>query len=394
MLRKGLTKREILNILKQKLAKDQSYESGFILGSMCTEPLNFGKEIYKKYISKNLGDPGLFQGSAEIENDLIKEIGVLFGGSNIVGAITSGGSEANLIAMHIAKKLKQDIKSPEFIVPKSAHMSFDKGQELMSGGVKLIKANLTEEYKLDLNHLESLINENTCGVVGIAGTTSLGVVDPIKEIGKIIEQKDIFFHVDAAFGGFVLPFLKELNYNVPPWDFNVKEVDSITADPHKMGLGIIPTGGFFLRDGKILSDLGFEIPYLAGGNFKHFNLIGTRPGAQVIAFWATLKFLGFEGYSKIIKECMLKTEFLAQQISEIKGIKLAAKPEMNIVGITTENGDNICDIDEELRKRKWMLGKFMDLNLIRIVVMPHVTKKHLELFISDLEDVLKKLKFN
>jgi len=392
MLREGLKKSEIIRILEKKLSQDYSYESGYILGSMCSEPIDFGKEIYVKYISKNLGDPGLFQGTADLENELISEIGEYFGGENIIGSITTGGTEANIMAMRIAKKLRPDIESPEFIVPRSAHASFDKGEDLMFGGIKLRKANLDKNYKLDLHHFESLINNNTCGVLGIAGTTSLGVVDPIEEIGRIIEGKEIFFHVDAAFGGFVLPFLKELNYRVPNWDFKVQQVNSITADPHKMGLGPIPTGGFFLRDPSILNKTGFDIPYLAGGNFKHFHFVGTRSGGQVIAFWAILKYLGIEGFAKIVNKCMDNTKYLVKLISKIDGIKLAADPEMNIVGITTESGDSIFELDEELRRKKWMLGKFIEFNLIRVVIMPHITKTHLLNFAKDLEDIVKKVK--
>ena len=209
---------------------------------------------------------------------------------------------------------------------------------------------------------------------------------------KLLKEERFFFHVDAAFGGFVLPFLKELNYKVPPWDFNVKQVSSITADPHKMGLGLIPTGGFFLRDPSILNKIGFEIPYLAGGNFKHFHIVGTRPGGQVIAFWAILKYLGIGGFTKIVKQCMDNTEYLVKLISEIEGIKLAADPEINIVGITTESGECISELNDELRKRKWMLGKFIEFNLIRVVIMPHITKTHLLKFAKDLEDSVKKLK--
>lgn len=392
MLREGLKKSEIIRLLEKKLSQDYSYESGYILGSMCSEPIDFGKEIYLKYISKNLGDPGLFQSTANLENELISEIGVLFGGKNITGSITTGGTEANIMAMRIAKKLRPDIENPEFIVPRSAHASFDKGEDLMFGGIKLRKANLDKKYKLDLNHFETLINKNTCGVLGIAGTTSLGFVDPIEEIGKMIEGKEVFFHVDAAFGGFILPFLRELNYKVTPWDFSVKQVNSITADPHKMGLGPIPAGGFFLRDPSILNKTGFDIPYLAGGNFKHLNIVGTRPGGQIIAFWAILKSLGIEGFAKIVKKCMDNTKYLVKLISKIDGIKLAADPEMNIVGITTESGESIYDLDKELRKRKWMLGKFIEFNLIRVVIMPHITKTHLLNFTKDLEDIVKKVK--
>ncbi|MFX1378517.1 MAG: tyrosine decarboxylase MfnA [Promethearchaeota archaeon] len=389
MQEKGLEKQEILRILEKKLEKDCSYKDGSILGSMCTEPFEFGVEIYMKYVSKNLGDPGLFLGTTILEEELVSEIAELYNGMNVTGTFTTGGSEANLIAMRIAKKLRPEISNPEVVVPQSAHISFDKAADLL--GIKLRKAKLLNNFELDLDHYESLINKNTCGVVGIAGTTSLGLIDPIEDIGHIIEDKNIFFHIDAAFGGFVLPFLKELNYKIPAWDFSVKGVDSITADPHKMGLGIIPSGGFFLRDSSILQNLGFEIPYLAGGNFKHLHIVGTRSGGTVIAFWVILKSLGKAGFKKITRKCMENTEFLSNRISEIKGLKLAANPVMNVVGITTESGESICQIDEELRKRNWMVGKFKEFNLIRVVIMPHVQKAHLQNFTEDLEKIIRKL---
>ncbi len=389
MLKEGLEKQEILKLLEKKLEKDLSYDSGLILGSMCTEPLDFAKEIYIKYISKNLGDPGLFLGTAALEDELVLEIGELFGNKDIIGTFTTGGSESNLIAMRIAKKLRPEIKNPEVVVSASAHISFDKAADML--GIKLRKVQLRDNFELDLNHFESLINKNTCGVVGIAGTTSLGLIDPIEDMGKIIEGENIFYHIDAAFGGFVLPFLKILNYKIPPWDFSVKAVSSITADPHKMGLGVIPSGGFFVKDASILQKIGFEIPYLAGGNFKHFHMVGTRPGGPIIAFWVILRALGINGFVEIVKKCMDNTKYLVKRISEINGIKLAANPVMNVVGITTENGESICEIDELLRNNKWMLGKFVDFNLIRVVLMPHVKREHLSNFTSDLEKIVKKL---
>jgi len=89
---------------------------------------------------------------------------------------------------------------------------------------------------------------------------------------------------------------------------------------------------------------------------------------------------------------MDNTKYLVKLISKIDGIKLAADPEMNIVGITTESGDSIFELDEELRRKKWMLGKFIEFNLIRVVIMPHITKTHLLNFAKDLEDIVKKVK--
>ncbi len=386
MLKKGISKKEIINILEKKLSDDFEYDSGSILGSMCTNAFDFGKEIYYKYLNKNLGDPGLFPGTAELEKELVSEIGALFKGKDIIGSFTTGGSESNLIAVRIAKKLRPDIKNPEIVLPITAHISFDKAADLMN--IRLRKARLNKNFQLDLEHFESLINENTCGVIGIAGTTSLGLVDPIEAIGDLIKDKNIFFHVDAAFGGFVLPFLDDLGYSYPKWDFSVNEVDSITADPHKMGMGIIPSGGIFIRNEKILQRTGFEIPYLAGGNFKHLHIVGTRTGGTVIGFWAILKNLGRNGFINIVKTCMENTQYLVDKIDEVEGMKIVVNPVMNVVGMTPEKGYNLCEIDQKLKNLNWMLGKFDDFNLIRAVIMPHVKRPHITKFIEDLKLVL------
>jgi len=359
------------------------------MGSMCTEPLKFATEIYTKYITKNLGDPGLFPGTMELENEIIQEMGGLFGCRNVLGTITTGGTESNIIAMRIARNLFKNKKNPEFIVPASAHISFDKGAELLK--IALKKAKLKKDFSLDLNHLSSLISENTIGLVGVAGTTSLGLIDPIDKLANISEENNLFLHVDAAFGGFVLPFLKELGYKIPSWDFSIKNVLSITADPHKMGLVPIPSGGFLIKPSSFYEEFGYEIPYLAGGGFKHFNIIGTRIGASAIAFWALWNYLGREGYKNIVKECMETTFYFMKRIDEISGIKVVVKPIMNIIGITTENGENIKIIDKELRKKKWKLGLFNNLKILRAVIMPHVKKEHIDKFCIDLELITKKL---
>ena len=246
----------------------------------------------------------------------------------------------------------------------------------------------------DPDEFASSINKNTISLIGIAGTTSLGLVEPIPEIAKLAEPEHIFMHVDAAFGGFVLPFIEELGYNRPKYDFRVPAVDSLTADPHKMGLGVIPSGGFLTREKFVTDESGFSIPYLAGGDFRHLTLTGTRPGGSVIAFWALMKHLGREGFRNIVKECWENTLYLEKRINEIDGIINVCKPEINIIGFrSSENITNsICIIDENLRKLGWALGVFENLNLARIVVMPHIKRYHLEEFARDLEKVVKKIR--
>lgn len=391
MLDEGLSKEKILKTLDDRLSVDMEYESGKILGSMCTSPHEFALKVFEKYACKNLGDPGLFPGTLKLEGDLISEIGTLLGGSKITGSIVSGGSEANLIAVRIARKMAENIKKPELVCSANAHMSFYKAAEIM--GIKIRAAKLTEDYLPDMEHYRSLVNENTIGLVGIAGTTALGLVEPIDEMAEIAEEKNLFLHVDAAFGGFSLPFMEQLGFQYCPYDFRVEKVDSITADPHKMGMGVIPGGGLLIREDSLIEKYGFSIPYLAGGGFKHLTVTGTRSGASAIAFWALMQYLGNSGFCEIVKRCWENTQYLVGRINEINGIEVAVPPKINIIGIkpSVDLKNSICKVDDNLREMGWALGVFKKLNLARIVCMPHIHRSHAEALADDLEKITEKL---
>ncbi len=389
MRKVGLDKEKLQILLDKKISNDCNFKSGYILGSMCTEPFKFTREIYARYLHVNIGDKGISPRTARIEKELISEIAKLFHGRNIVGNFTSGGTEGNIIAIRIARKCKASVKKPQIIVSEAAHLSFEKFADLL--GIKIIKAKLTPDFVIDIEDVKNKINKNTIGLVGIAGTTGLGLIDPILELGEIAKENNLFLHVDAAFGGFILPFMQELGYSIPKWDFSVNGVNSITADPHKMGKGIIPAGTFLIREDVRLKELLFQIPYLAGGAFHHFNLTGTRPGAPILSFWATCNYLGMDGYKSLVQECLNNTEYLKKRIAEIKGVKLKTEPQLNVLGLTMEDNSNISILHEELKKKSWKLGEFNKLNFLRIVCMPHVKKEHLEHFCKDLEYVLKRI---
>ena len=367
------------------------YSSGKILGSMCTKPLQFANKIYAAYLDKNLGDPGLWLGTWSMEREVISMIGNLLHSDEAVGYLVTGGTEANLIAVRTARNHANYFKNDnEIVVPSSAHASFDKAADLMR--LNIIKCPLNEEYSVDIEAVKEAISPRTIAIVGIAGSTSLGTVDDIKALSDLAIDHNIYLHVDSAFGGFVLPFLKEHGYDVPDYDFVHEGVKSITIDPHKMGLGPIPAGGIIFRDKDVVGKSYFEIPYLAGGHFRQATIVGTRSGASVIATWAIIKYLGRKGYSAIVKKCMQLTEYFAEQLSYIDGISVVRKPMMNVVGFTSDKY-NIRKIDKELRRKGWALGYFntKPLPLLRAVMMPHIKKCHVNNFLHDLEKITKKL---
>jgi tyrosine decarboxylase/aspartate 1-decarboxylase len=202
-------------------------------------------------------------------------------------------------------------------------------------------------------------------------------------------DNNLYFHVDAAFGGFVLPFLKTLGEEVPVFDFEAPGVCSMTVDPHKMGMAPIPAGGILFRNKKIRELISWKISYLAGGEARHASIAGTRSGASVISVWSLLKHLGKDGYKRIVKRCMRLTWKLADEIEDIEGLEIMAKPTMNIVGLTSNTLD-VKRVAEELRRKGWAIALFP--KHIRIVIMPYVLEKHVNKFLADLKNIAHELR--
>ena len=381
----GLPQNAIINQLETKLQKDLTYSSGKILCSMCTSPHSFAKQIYQKYLEKNLGDPSLFLASAELEQETVSMLGSLLSNPKASGSIVSGGTEANILALWAARNLAKK-EHGEVIVPVSAHYSFDKAADLLN--LKLLKVKLNNNFQMDVKAAEKAITQKTVAIVGVAGTTGLGVVDPIRELSEVALAHDLYLHVDAAFGGFILPFFKELGYTPLDFDFSLPNVCSITVDPHKMGLAPIPAGGILFKDATISEAISTKIPYLSGIEAEHSTVMGTRSGASAVAVWALLKHLGRTGYQAVVEHCLGLTWKFVEGIQHIDGVDLVTKPTLNLVGIKSDTVD-VYLVFQELKKRGWAVSLFS--NYIRIVMMPHTNDRHIKLFLEDLKKILAEL---
>jgi tyrosine decarboxylase/aspartate 1-decarboxylase len=192
--------------------------------------------------------------------------------------------------------------------------------------------------------------------------------------------------VDAAFGGFVIPFLKDLGHDMPKFDFAVENVDSISTDPHKMGLATIPSGVLLLRSEEYLKKIAVSSPYLT--NPRQASLSGTRCSAGAVSAWAAMKFLGREGYKKVVQECMDNTNYFVKRVYEL-GLTMAMEPKMNILCIKMKDADSVYS---DLLNKGWKTSVTRSPKCLRIVVMPHVTKEVIDEFIPDLEKVSRDVK--
>lgn len=381
---KPIDKDIILNELLEFHKLDYDYADGRILGSMCTEAHPFAKEVFCKFLDTNLGDPGLFKGTQQIEKEVIKSIGEFLSIDEPYGHVVTGGTEANLMAIRAARNHARKYKGivdGEIIIPASAHFSFKKAADMLN--LNIVEAALDDNYKIDVDSVRNLISDKTVAIVAIAGTTELGLIDPIEEISKIAFENNIYFHVDAAFGGFSIPFLRNLGYDLPVFDFSLPGVCSITVDPHKMGLAPIPAGGILFRKEEYLQVMAVDSPYLTVKTQS--TIVGTRLGASSAATYAVMKYFGKEGYSKLANEMMENTKFLKEGLEEL-GYDLVCEPELNIVAFNHPDVETNV-VAQKLEDLGWKVSVAKCPVAIRIVLMNHIKKNHLKKILEDLKEI-------
>ncbi|MGA1872205.1 MAG: tyrosine decarboxylase MfnA [Thermoplasmatota archaeon] len=379
MEKKGLSRSEVEALLAAYDEMNISFGSGRIFGSMCTLPHPYAKDVHSRFQESNLGNPGLYPGTSEMEREVISMLGSLLNLPSPSGHVLSGGTEANITAMYAAKKKTNGRK---VVFPRSAHFSILKSIKLLD--MEPVPIGLDADYRMDLGELEDGISGDVAMVIGVAGTTELGAVDPIDHIAGLSEG--IHLHVDSAFGGFVLPFLEEMGMTdsrVRPWDFRVNGVSSISTDPHKMGLSTIPAGCLLFREENPLRNLAVGSPYLTSP--KAYTLAGTRDSGAVASAFALMKLLGREGYCKLVSKCIDNTRYL-QDILDRIGLSPVMDPVMNILAVHHPDPGRI---QREMASRGFYLSKVCDPPALRFVVMPHVTVDSIDSMVSVLGSVLR-----
>lgn len=380
-----MDKEDILKKLSEIHKLDYDYADGRILGSMCTQAHPFAKEVYCKFLDSNLGDPGLFKGTKYLEDEVVKSIGSLLSLDEAYGNLVTGGTEANIMAVRAARNHARKYKSivdGEIIIPSSAHFSFKKAADMLN--LKIVEANLDENYKMDIESVKELISDKTVAIVAIAGTTELGLIDPIEKISKIAHENNIYFHVDAAFGGFSIPFLKEAGYDLPDFDFSLQGVCSITVDPHKMGLAPIPAGGIIFRKEEYLQVMAVDSPYLTVKTQS--TIVGTRLGAASAATYAIINYFGKKGYSQMAQELMENTYYLKDGLQEI-GYEIVCEPELNLLAFNHPNIET-HEFAEKLEKLGWKVSVAKcPTEAIRVVLMNHIKRIHLKELLEDLKEI-------
>ena len=371
---RGRGEAEVLAALRAARARDAPFGSGRVLGSMCTAPHPVAEEAYRLFLETNLGDPHLCAGAKELEDRALAKLAALYHAPpGARGVFVTGGSEANFTALLVASRKRQ---GREVVLPESAHFSFDKATSYL--GLRANVARLDHEGRMDVDDVQERIGRQTTCVVALAGSTELGVVDPIPDRARLCRDEGVPLHVDAAFGGFVIPFAKRLGRALPDFDLALDGVTTLAVDPHKMGMAPIPTGVLFARDGRDFDPLSVSSPYVSVE--RQPTLQGTRPGAAPAATWAVMERLGMEGYERVVAECFRVRDHLVKGL-EAAGFPPVQAPTLNVVAFRVRDP---VEARRALREKGFLLSLAPLSGGLKVVVMPHVTIQAVDDFLQAL----------
>ncbi|KAL6186307.1 hypothetical protein ACLB2K_042427 [Fragaria x ananassa] len=394
----------VLDRMKEEKRKDVAWQgkcSGtvYIGGSEFEGHFSLINEACSMFAHTNPLHMDVFQSVVRFEAEVVAMTAAMLGsktkssGGQICGNMTSGGTESILLAMKTSRdymKARKGIKKPEMIIPESAHSAYDKAAQYFN--IKLWRVPVDKEFQADVKAIRKFINRNTILIVGSAPGFPHGIVDPIEELGQIASTFDICLHVDLCLGGFVLPFAQKLGYPIPPFDFSVKGVTSISADVHKYGLAPKGTSIVLYRNHDIRKHQFVAVTEWSGGLYVSPTMAGSRPGGLIAGAWAAMMALGEEGYLENTRAIVEVSKKLQKGLEDIPELFIIGRPDMTVVAF----GSNVVDIFEVndiMSSKGWHLNALQRPNSIHIcMTLQHVPI--LDDFLRDLRESVKTVKEN
>jgi glutamate/tyrosine decarboxylase-like PLP-dependent enzyme len=275
------------------------------------------------------------------------------------GFLTSGGTESILCAVLAARergRAERGIAAPQMVVAESAHAAFHKAAHLF--GVNLIKTPVRADWRADVEAMAAAVRPDTVLLVGSAPQYPQGVVDDIPAIAALAESAGANCHVDACMGGFVLPFAERLARAVPPWDFRVAGVTSISADIHKLGYAPKGVSVILHRNKALRAYQTFVTEDWLGGLYASPNLQGTRPGMPMAAAWAVIQTLGMEGYLELTRATLRAADRMRAGIAATPGLRVLGDGAYHIVAMAadpaSETALDVFALGDAMLARGWL----------------------------------------
>jgi len=355
---KGLSREEVLNTLKSFKSGDVKWHEGQLFGLIYEagpEVEALAKEASALFLIENGLSPMAFPSLVKMETEVVSNVISLSGGDDeAVGSFTSGGTESIFMALKAARDWARhtypQIEAPEMVVPVTAHPAWNKAAHYLD--IKISMTPVKDDLRADVAAMQNAITKNTIILGGTAVTYPHGMVDPVEEIGALAEKKNLWLHVDACLGGLMLPFLKRLGHEIPPYDFSVPGVTSISADIHKYAYTPKGVSTVMYRNRDFRKFQIFAYADWPGGVYATPCLAGARPGGTTAAAWAVMHYLGAEGFMALAQKARAATEKLIEGINAIAQLYVLGDPDATVFAFGSDE-INIYELSARMAGVGW-----------------------------------------
>ncbi len=311
------------------------------------------KEAYALFMSENGLGPMAFPSLKRMEAEVVDfGLALLHAPDGASGVITSGGTDSITMAMKAARdyaRKEKHVAGPlNIVLPRSAHPAFDKAAAVME--IEVRRTPLID-YLADPTAMGAAADASTIMIVGSAPCFPYGLIDPIGALSDLAVAWDLWLHVDACVGGYIAPFVRMNGADLPPFDFGLPGVRSMSADLHKYGYCAKGASTVFFRSAHLQSFMIFDMNDWPGGRMVTPTLAGTRPGGAISAAWAVMNFLGVTGY-RAKQGLVTDTRRRIEAGVRAQGFTVLGEPQLGIVAFSHPEVNNFA-VWGKLHERGW-----------------------------------------
>lgn len=397
----GIAEQSILDELDQMddAISHTEWKGGRVSGAVYhggDELIHLQSEAFEKYCVANQLHPDVFPAVRKMESEVVAMTLAMFNAPKDTGCGTtsSGGTESLLLACLSAKMYAyhhRGTTKPEMIIPITAHAGFDKASYYF--GIKLHHVKVDPvTYKVDLKEVKKFINRNTILLVGSAPNFPHGIVDDIEGLGKLAQHHNIPLHVDCCLGSFIVAFMEKAGFDdLPPFDFRVPGVTSISCDTHKYGFAPKGSSVIMYRNSDLRKHQYYVSTGWTGGLYGSPTLAGSRPGALVVGCWATMIRMGEKGYTESCKDIVTASRDLKRRIqNELTDLRIIGDPKCSVVSFTSDK-INMYELGDRLSKKGWHLNALQKPPALHFAVT-RLSVNSLDDLITSLRDQVDQMK--
>jgi sphinganine-1-phosphate aldolase len=407
---KGVPRDDILQMMREMAAEEQArWAEGYASGCVYNgdqDHIDFLVEAYAINSQANPLHTDMWPSAVKYESEIVAMTANMLGAGHIgdgpgspdgvCGTVSSGGSESIQLAMKTYRDhalATRGITKPQMVVPETAHAAFDKSAQYF--GIEIIHVPVADDWRADVDATADAVTDDTVVIVGSAPPFPHGLVDPIKELSEIARERGIGFHTDACLGGFVLPWAEKLGYDVPPFDFRLPGVTSMSADTHKFGYAAKGTSVVLYRNQELRHHQYFTVTDWPGGLYCSPSFAGSRPGALSAACWASLVSMGEAGYLDATRRILETADTIKAGLRTMPDLRVFGDPLFVIAFDSIDQSLDIYRVNDAMTARGWALNPLHRPAAIHLCVTQRHTQPGVaERFLDDLRNSIEWVRAN